>query len=675
METRHLGTTGLRLGIEVGGTFTDWVLSRGDRIEATGKVMSTPSDPERAVLAAVSECGAAPPEIAALIHGSTVVTNAVLEHKGARTCLVTTKGFRDVLLIQRQAKTRLFDLFYRQPEPLVSRDHIVEVDERMAPDGSVRRPLAGLGFVDEVRRLAAVEGIQSIAICLLHAYANPAHEVAVEEALAAALPGVAITRSSDVLPQFREYERTSTCVISAYAKPVVDRYLSRLEEGLRARAFRGPVTIVQANGGTIPAHAIRRHAAKMILSGPAAGVVGATTAAVEAGFPNAITFDMGGTSTDVCLVTDGRPGVTREYRIAGLPLNVPMIDIATVGAGGGSIADVDRGGILKVGPESAGADPGPAAYGKGGAAFTVTDANVLAGRIRPEAFFGGRLRLDAAAAEAALGSLADRVGLERRETLDGVLRLVNVTMAQAVRLVSIERGYDPRDYTIVAYGGSGPLHAAAVAADLGIARVLVPVNPGLVSAYGLLIADTRQDFSMTRVTPAGRVADGDVAAVFADLERQARREFEAYERPWTDVRCRREIDMRYAGQAYEISVPAGGLAVAAAVEAFHEAHRARYGHAVRDQDVEVVGYRLVAVAPSPLRGIRPAPADRLSSQPGGRGAAAPRAAGYHARHEIDAGARLAGPCVVEEPTATTYVPEGWSARADGLGNLVLEAGE
>ena len=276
--------------------------------------------------------------------------------------------------------------------------------------------------------------------------------------------------------------------MSAYARPVVERYLQGLEEGLRARDFRGPLTIVQANGGTVRAHAIRRHAAKMILSGPAAGVVSATTVALEAGFPNIITFDMGGTSTDVCLVTDGRPGITREYKIAGPPLTVPMIDIATVGAGGGSIADVDRGGILKVGPESAGADPGPAAYGKGGTAFTVTDANVLAGRIRPQAFFGGRLPLDAAAAESSLRALADRVALSHGDTLDGVIRLVNVTMAQAVRLVTIERGYDPRDYAIVAFGGSGPLHAADVAADLGISRVLVPTNPGLLSAYGLLIA-------------------------------------------------------------------------------------------------------------------------------------------------------------------------------------------
>jgi N-methylhydantoinase A len=660
-------TAGLRLGIETGGTFTDWVLSRGSHIEATGKVMSTPAEPERAVLAAVAECGVPPPEIVALIHGSTVVTNAVLERKGARTCLVTTKGFRDVLLIQRQAKTRLFDLFYRQPEPLVSRDHIIEADERIGPDGAVRRPLRDFSFVEHIGRLIREEDVQSVAICFLHAYANPAHEIAAEEALTAALPGVAVTRSSDVLPQFREYERTSTSVISAYAKPVVDGYLSRLETRLRDKGFRGPLTIVQANGGTIPAHAIRRHAAKMILSGPAAGVVGAATAALEAGFPNAITFDMGGTSTDVCLLTDGRPGVTREYKIAGLPLNVPMIDIATVGAGGGSIADVDRGGILKVGPESAGADPGPAAYGKGGSAFTVTDANVLAGRIRPEGFFGGRLRLDAAAADAAVGALADRLGLPRRETLDGVLRLVNVTMAQAVRLVSIERGYDPRDYAVVAYGGSGPLHAAAVASDLGISRVLVPVNPGLVSAYGLLLADTRQDFSLTRVTPAEQVTDDAAAARFEELEAQARQEFKAYERPWREATARREMDMRYAGQAYEISVPCDGMPVAAAVDAFHEAHRVRYGHAVRDQDVEIVGYRLIAVAPSPLRAIRPA-ADR-------RAAAATRAGGYHPRHELDAGARLDGPCVIEEPTATTYVPEAWTARVDPLGNLILEARE
>jgi len=656
--------TGLRLGVEVGGTFTDWVLARDDHIEATGKIFSTPAQPERAVLTAVAECGVEPTEIDIVVHGSTVVTNAVLEHKGARTCLLTTKGFRDVLMIQRQAKTRLFDLFYRQPQSLVSRDHIVEVDERMGPDGQVRRPLVDFTFVDEVRRLVGAGDTQSVAICLLHSYANPAHELAVENALTAALPGIAVTRSSDVLPEFREYERTSTCVISAYAKPVVERYLLGLEDGLRARKFRGPLTIVQANGGTVPAHAIRRHAAKMILSGPAAGVVGATTVALEAGFPNVITFDMGGTSTDVCLVTDGRPGITREYKIAGLPLTMPMIDIATVGAGGGSIADVDRGGILKVGPESAGADPGPAAYGRGGTAFTVTDANVLAGRIRPQAFFGGRLPLNTARAEAALDALTDRVGLGRTETLEGVLRLVNVTMAQAVRLVTIERGYDPRDYTIVAYGGSGPLHAAPVAADLGISRVLVPTNPGLVSAYGLLIADTRQDFSMTRVAPVARLTDETVAGVFAELEARAQREFAEYGRPWAEVRCRREMDMRYAGQAYEIAVACDRLTVPTITQAFHDAHKMRYGHAVLDEDVEVVGYRLVAVAASPLRKIRPAPTPgRIRT---------PHVSGYYMRHELEPGTKIAGACVVEEPTATTFVPDGWTALVDPIGNLILE---
>jgi len=655
---------GVRLGVEVGGTFTDWVVARGDRIDATGKVLSTPAEPERAVLAAVSECGVEAAEIDTIVHGSTVVTNAVLEHKGVRTCLLTTKGFRDVLMIQRQAKTRLFDLFYRQPKPLVSRDHILEVDERMGPDGQIRRPLTDFGFVDEVRRLVREEGVESVAVCLLHGYANPAHELAVEEALAA-LPGIAVTRASEVLPEFREYERTSTCVISAYAKPVVERYLRALEDGLRARTFVGPLTIVQANGGTVPAQAVRRHAAKMILSGPAAGVIGATTVALEAGFPNVITFDMGGTSTDVCLVTDGHPSITREYKIGGLPLTVPMIDIATVGAGGGSIADVDRGGMLTVGPQSAGADPGPAAYGKGGTAFTVTDANVLAGRIRPLAFFGGRLPLDAQRAEAALVTLADRAGLSRVETLDGVFRLVNVTMAQAVRLVTIQRGHDPREYTIVAYGGSGPLHAAAVAADLGITRVLVPVNPGLVSAYGLLIADTRQDFSMTRVTPVAALTDAAVAKVFAELEARAQREFAEYARPWTDVRCHRELDMRYAGQAYEIPIPCDGLSVAAIAQAFHEGHRTRYGHAVADEAVEVVGYRLIAVAPSSLRRIRPAPPrDRVRTA---------RARGYHARHELEPGVAIAGACVVEEPTATTFIPEGWTARVDQIGNLILEA--
>jgi N-methylhydantoinase A len=674
VETRELS-----VGIEVGGTFTDWVVVRRGQVIRTGKVLSTPGRPEAGVLDALREAAVTPGELGALLHGSTVATNVVVERKGAECGLITTQGFRDVIFIQRQAKTRLFDLRYTQPQALVTRDRVLEVDEKMGANGVPRRPLRMNGLLEDVDQLIRSEGVQSVAVCLLHSYGNPAHEQAIEAALRERFPDLYITLSSSIVPQFREYERTSTCLMSAYTKPVVDRYLSNLERSLAQGDYRCRFSVIQANGGSVPASAIRQHAVKMVLSGPAAGVVGATAAAKRAGIPNIITFDMGGTSTDVCLVDNGQPRVTTDYKIDGLPLQLPMIDIATVGAGGGSIARIDRGGILQVGPSSAGAVPGPACYGQGGEEFTVTDANVVLGYLRPHQFFGGKMSLDVLAAEEALDRLAPALRMPRLAAAEGVRQLVNVNMARAVRLVSVERGYDPREYTIVAYGGGGPLHAASLAGELGIRQVLIPANAGLVSAYGLLIANTQQDFMVTRISPARDVQFADLASTFGALEERALSEFAGYGMSHDEVQIQHYIDMRYVGQAYELTVPVEEFTsearpVTELDRSFHEFHTKRYGHALTQAEVEVVSYRIVAMRPSELRDIDPAPSD-ATPRPPADGTIAMDGGSVACRFYDRAGLvpedRIYGPAVIEEPTATTFVPVGWTATVDVFLNVLL----
>jgi N-methylhydantoinase A len=669
-----------RIGIEVGGTFTDWVVTEGDRVVRIGKVFSTPARPEVGVMHALAEAGVALETLTTLVHGSTIATNVVVERKGAVTTLVTTAGFRDVLAIQRQAKQRLFDLFYKHPEPLVPRHRVLEVAEKVAPDGTVRQPLLLDGLLDRLDRLVREDGVESVAVCLLHAYANPEHELAVERAIAARFPGLHVSISSDVLPRFREYERASTVVMSAYTKPVVDRYLGGLERQLEEAGFQGRLSVIQANGGSVPSPAIRRHAVKMILSGPAAGVVGATAIAADAGVRDIITFDMGGTSTDVCLVNDGQPKVTSDYKIGGLPLALPMIDIVTVGAGGGSIAGADRGGIMQVGPASAGADPGPACYGRGGQHFTVTDANVVLGFVRPHTFYGGRLRLNLDASLAALDRLARQLGMEPMAAAEGVRRLVNFTMAQAMRLVSIERGHDPRDYAVVAYGGGGPLHAAQLAEELGCTQVLIPHHPGIISAFGLLLADTQQDFLVTRIMPASQATRPVLLEAFAELEARAREEFASYGVPWSAVERSYALDMRYVGQAYELTMPvddfvAGRARAEDLVPRFHDFHRARYGHASSREGVEIANVRLVAVHRSTVQRAAPAaaaPAGGVVAEEapivlGGR----TRPCLFYRRDTLPTDATIVGPAVIEEGTATTFVPEGWTAAVDARGNLLM----
>ena len=495
------GARSVRVGVEIGGTFTDLVAIDDDGTLSTCKVLSVPPSPAEGALAALDTWGERLDGVEVLVHGSTIATNTVLERTGATTALVVTEGFRDVLEIQRHERTRVYDLYYRKAVPIVPRHLVLEVDERIAADGSVVRPLGDTGrLLGELGRLIEEEHVESVTVVLLNSYRNAMHEEALGRAIRDRFPQVPVSTSVEVLPQFREYERASTTVMSAYLKPVIQRYMDTLRDGLSARAFDGDLHIMQSNGGIFPVAAAQQQAVNVILSGPAAGVVGATRVAAAAGYRNIITLDMGGTSTDVCLVHDGTPRTTVESHIDGLPIVVPMVEIITVGAGGGSIAYVDPGGMLKVGPASAGADPGPSCYGRGGVEPTVTDANVLCGLIRPAKFFGGNLRLRSDLASTALSHLAGALDMEPGALAEGIVRVANSNMMDAIRLASLERGHDPRDYALVAFGGAGGLHACSLAEDLEIGTVLVPRHPGLLSAYGLLVSDFRREFVRTELT-------------------------------------------------------------------------------------------------------------------------------------------------------------------------------
>ncbi len=671
----------LRVGVEIGGTFTDLIVvdDRGRLVKAH-KVFSTPGAMASGALQALAESGVSLGDVEIVVHGSTVATNTVLERRGAETALIVTEGFRDVLTIQRQSKDRLFDLTYTKPEPLLPRRRIAEVAERVAGDGRVLRPLSE----DDARRAVAAlleDGrVESIAVCLLHAYQNPEHELRLSAVIRALAPGVFVTLSSEVLPEFREYERASTTVISAYVKPVVAQYLETLEVRLREAGFAGTLLVMQSNGGVLPIESAREQAVRMVLSGPAGGVTGAATLAAASGFPDAVTLDMGGTSTDVCLVNGGKAAYTAETKIGGLPLRTPMVDIVTVGAGGGSIAWQDGGGFLRVGPRSAGANPGPACYGRGGTEPTVTDAQAVLGLIRSGAFLGGRFVLDRERSWAALGPLAQAVGLTVPALADGIVKIANAHMARAIELVSTAKGKDPRDYALVAFGGAGPLHAAAMAEELGIRRVLVPPHAGVLSAYGLLMADLRRDYVMTRVAPVS-VERKDLLHPFVQMIRRGEQDAASYPADGGRFVVECALDMRYEGQGYELTVPIAAELIpdAGAAEirqCFEDAHRLRYGYAAPEKGIVIMSYRAAAS----LRGSGMAP--ELSGGPAGRsgpGEEAPILVGgrelparFHARGALPGGARVDGPAVIEDLTTTIWVPPGWRAEVNAQQTIVME---
>ena len=667
----------MRVGIEVGGTFTDLVaIDRGRVVVA--KVPSTPARPDEGALAALAAADVRLDEIEDLVHGSTVATNAILERKGARVAFFVTAGFRDLLLLQRHDRKRIYDLFYQKPEPVVGRADSFEIVERIDADGEIVTPLD----VEAARRVArsALSGgaYGAVAICFLNSYANPDHEERVADLIRREHPGVFVTHSAEVTREFREYERATTTTLSAYVQPVIDSYVSRLEAELGSRGFRRNFSIMQSNGGRLPTEGIRRNAIACLYSGPAAGVMGAVRQAGVSGFDDIVTLDMGGTSTDVCLVRGGKPDLSTETEINGLPVRAPVIDIATIGAGGGSIVWVDDGGMLRVGPESTGADPGPACYGRGGTLPAVTDAHLLRGTLKAAAFVGGRMSLDRDRSEAALTPLAERFGMSLEEMADAALRVADANIVRAIQLVSTERGRDPRDYVLVPFGGAGPLHAARVAEELEIGTIVVPPNAGVLSAFGLLAADFLRYDSYTRhLIVEGDVADT-VREVFAAMKGRAVEAFAALGLvEGLAFTC--ALEMRFVGQAFEIPVTLEETALEdlkaeTLLESFVEAHHRvfAFGDAGR-QRVEIVSFRLgVSAPPGPVptlaegRGMEPFSTEGSVFDRGERTACV-----VMSRSALGPGSEIAGPALVADETSTIYAPGGWAGGPDEHDNLII----
>ncbi|HEX9887140.1 MAG TPA: hydantoinase/oxoprolinase family protein [Longimicrobiales bacterium] len=646
------------LAVDTGGTFTDLLLLEGARLR-TLKVPSTPADPSEAVLAGIRELlpGGAP---FLLLHGSTVATNALLERKGCRVALVTNRGFEDVIEIGRQNRPQLYALVGNRPPPLVAREDRVGIAGRLGPDGTEIEPLDP----DELRDLARrVAGADAVAVCLLHSYADPTHERQV--ALALADRDGPLSVSSDILPEYREYERTSTTVVNAYIAPVMASYLGRLDRESGA----SKTSIMGSNGGTIPVERAVREPAQTVLSGPAGGVVAALSWGRASGHDHVISFDMGGTSTDVSLCP-GRLLHTREFEIAGQPVALPVLDIHTVGAGGGSLARVDPGGALRVGPVSAGADPGPICYGKGGAGVTVTDAHVWLGRLPVEAFLGGAALLDRESIRGPLAALAAGLGASLEDAAEGVLAVADSAMERALRVSSVERGYDPVDFVVVAFGGAGALHVAELASRLGAAKALVPPDPGLLSAYGMLAAPlTREASRSVLVSTADADHAEHIERVLGDMEGSVVVALLDDGAPEDAVAVERWVDARYLGQSFELRVPARGWEAA-----FHESHRARYGYARHDTPVEAVTVRAVARAPGPALD-RPSLATAEGTPPFSEGRVRHRGEDHDVRtywrRDLLAGHELAGPARILEYSATTWVPPEWTLRVDAWGTLHL----
>jgi N-methylhydantoinase A len=657
------------LGVDVGGTFTDAVLFDGETVH-TAKLPTTPADQSVGVVAAVEEvlrrAGARAAAVESFAHGMTVGTNALLEERGARTALIATRGFADLLDIGRQDRPELYRLCAPKPAPLVGPELRFEAAERVGPEGEVE-PLAA----EEPRRLAErvrASGAESVAICLLFSYLDPSHERAIAAQLRRELPGVHVSASHEVLPRFREYERCSTTTIDAYLSPLLGRYLGRLGEAAAAGGLPTPV-VMQSSGGVAGAAEAARAGAWSVLSGPAGGAVGASLLAGACDEENVLGLDMGGTSCDVCVVEGGGVRRTDSRRIGGRVIQLPMVDVHTVGAGGGSIGWRDPGGALRVGPRSAGADPGPACYGRGGAEPTVTDANLLLGNLAADSTLAGGVALDVEAARAAVGSLADSLGLDELATAEGIVRVANQEMARALRVVTVERGIDPRRFALLPFGGAGPMHAAAIAAELDIDRILCPRAGGVLSALGLCASDRRRDTARTVMLSGGDLGGGRIAAEVEELIARLGGESDGVQ---TEV----VYEMRYAGQAFELPIPGSRRPDPEDLVArFERAHEERYGHRDPDGEVVLVHIRLALVAPGPRPRPTAAPAGALRE-----GSRPLRVDGEWLearilRGEPPAGLEAAGPVVFELPEATFVVPPGWSATVDATGTIHAAAGD
>ena len=678
------------IGIDVGGTFTDLVAIDAAGRTLFAKSLSTPQDQSIGVMAGLEELarrlGRSVADLLAdtqrLVHGTTVATNALLEHKSAKVALLTTQGHRDVLEMREGLKPNRYDLRSPPPEPLVPRELRFGVRERLKPNGEVLTPL------DEVSLTAAIAAIKtsgtaSVAICFLHAYRNPAHEIAAAERIARELPGISISRSSDVLPQIKEYERVSTTVVNAAVAPVVQHYLERLEKRLAEAGFKGSLFIILSHGGMAPVVEAARLAAATVLSGPAGGMSGARRCGTLLGIPDLVAFDMGGTSTDISLIADGSVTLSADGGLAGHRIALRSLDISSIAAGGGSIASVDSGGIFRVGPESAGAMPGPASYGNGGTAATVTDANVLLGYLDPKAFMGGKRPLDVAAANAAIDRIAASLKITRIEAAAGIFRLVNLKMADGIRLMTVRRGVDPRRFALLSFGGAAGLHAIELARELEVTRIIVPTTASVLSAWGMLTSDLRYEVSRTHFESGAHSTAAEVCDIFSDLEKQAVARLQG----WFDglISVERSAEMRYGEQIFEIDVPLDGVdlksptLIADIEDRFHRRHEELYTYAARDQEVVFVNARVAAIgkvavgepeqgtaasgAPPAIRSWRKAWFGKWQDVP------------VYALDDLRPGQALLGPAIIEAETTTVVINAGDKLIVNALGWLDINVGK
>lgn len=660
---------GARVAIDIGGTFTDLVLETGSG-SVIAKALSTPDDLVRGVLDVLERADASLPEVDVFIHGTTVGLNAFLERSGGRVALVTTRGYRDAYLIGRGHRAEMYDLRYRKPVPLLERDAIFEVDERLSASGEVISPLDP-NSVEMAGKAIAEGDFEAVAVCLIHSYVDPLHELEVRNRLREMLPGVPISLSHEIAPEWREYERTSTTVTSVYITPKVRSYLQQLSSALAERGLSSPLLITGSNGGAMTAERAADRAILTMYSGPVGGVIGSREAGRRAGHPNLICIDMGGTSFDVSLVRDGRVGMQSEFELQGLPVLAPAVELVSIGAGGGSLI-YERNGGLRVGPSSAGSAPGPACYGRGGTRPTVSDANAVLGRLPASRKLAGSLTLDREAARRALQSVAGVFGISAEELAEQALDVTHFVMAEAIRELTVERGLHPRDFTIAAFGGAGPLHAAFLAEELEVERVIVPANPGVFSAWGMLQGDIRHDVVLTfyRRLDAPQL---DLSEPIARLRDRACREMQADEEAQRRMRFEVNVELRYVGQEYSLPVPLPGMAADDALRAaFHDRYQQRYGHSNPQAPIELVAIRLTAV----MEFDRGEEGERAGEAPEENVA---REMVIFAGQAMDTpvvprslvGESLPGPAIVAESSTTTVIPPGWRASDRGS-HMILE---
>ena len=691
-----------RLGIDVGGTFTDAMIINEETGEIRiGKVPSTPKDPSIGFLDAVDtilkENNIEAQDVTYVVHGTTVATNAIIEGKMAATGFITTEGFRDMLEIQRQIRPSLYDLQFEKPQPLVPRYLCFGIPERMDFQGKILTKL-DTDSVRDVARQLKKEGVESIAVCYLHAYINNEHEARTEALLKEEFPEAIISLSSEVAPEFREYLRASTTVINAAVRPIVSRYLTSIESRLKAAGLSAELLVMQSNGGVLTFGAASEKPVFMVESGPAAGVIAASYLGNTLGSPNVLSFDMGGTTAKTGLVRKGTPTITKDYEVgvaaggtgtgvqgAGYPIRTPVIDLVEIGAGGGSIAWVDSGGILRVGPQSAGADPGPVCYGRGGEEPTITDANLVLGRLDPEYFLGGKMKLDVEGARKAIESkCAKPLGLDLLEVALGIVEIANTAMVNALRRISVQRGYDPREFMLVAFGGAGPVHANRLADQLEIPRTLIPMSPGITSATGLLVTDLKHDYSNTLIQPIDELDLSAIENTYVGMETQGRTALSNEGMEENSIRFIRQVDVRYIGQSYELGIVVepgkfDGVRRDQILEEFHKEHERAYGFSAPGEPVEIVAIRLTAVgdiAKPTLREIGKTSGGVDSARRTTRSVYFAESKGFvdcpvYDRYKLSSGDVLQGPAIIEEMDSTTIIHPEYKGDVDRYGNIFL----